>query len=94
MTTPNRPAFHVDSSICSGCKACQIACKDRNDLADGIRWRRVYEVAGGEWHQEGTAWRPDIFAYHLSLSCNHCKRPICVECCPSGAMAQLTPVVP
>lgn len=83
-----RPAFHFDSSICSGCKACQIACMDRNDLAAGTLWRRVYEVAGGEWHRDGAAWRSDVFAYHISLSCNHCERPICVECCPSGAMAQ------
>ena len=61
---------------------------DRNDLATGTLWRRVYEVAGGEWHRDGAAWRSDVFAYHLSLSCNHCERPICVECCPSGAMAQ------
>ena len=88
MTTPRRTAFHFDSSICSGCKACQIACMDRNDLATGTLWRRVYEVAGGEWHRDGAAWRPDVFAYYLSLSCNHCERPICVECCPSGAMAQ------
>jgi anaerobic dimethyl sulfoxide reductase subunit B (iron-sulfur subunit) len=83
-----RPAFHTDSSICSGCKACQIACMDRNDLASGILWRRVYEVAGGTWQRDGAAWRSDVFAYHVSISCNHCERPICVECCPSGALAQ------
>ena len=25
-------AFHYDASVCSGCKACQGACKDKNDL--------------------------------------------------------------
>ena len=25
-------AFHVDLTACIGCKACQIACKDKNDL--------------------------------------------------------------
>jgi len=86
MTAPSRPAFRVDTSVCSGCKACQIACQDRNGLEAGRLWRRVYEVAGGDWHSEGAAWRPDIFAYNLSLSCNHCEAPICAEVCPSGAM--------
>lgn len=88
MTKPQRPAFYVDATVCSGCKACQIACKDRNELEEGRLWRRVYEVAGGDWKQEGSAWRPDIFAYNLSISCNHCDSPICVEGCPSGALHQ------
>ena len=42
-------AFFVNSDACSGCKTCQVACKDRNDLPAGLHWRRVYEVtaAGG-----------------------------------------------
>ncbi|MCC6800635.1 MAG: 4Fe-4S binding protein, partial [Anaerolineae bacterium] len=24
--------FYVDLSKCTGCKACQVACKDQNDL--------------------------------------------------------------
>ena len=51
-------------------------------------WRRVSEVAGGGWQRDGAAWRSDVFAYHLSISCNHCERPICLECCPSGAITQ------
>lgn len=83
-----RWAFYVDSAACSGCKACQVACKDRNGLPAGVLWRRVAEVAGGGWRRAGAAWEQDVFAYHLSVACNHCERPICVEVCPSGAMAQ------
>ncbi|MCF6626082.1 4Fe-4S ferredoxin, partial [Escherichia coli] len=39
--------FFIDSSRCSGCKACQVACKDKNNLEGGRRFRRVYEVNGG-----------------------------------------------
>lgn len=32
-------AFFTDTSICSGCKACEIACKQWNQLrVDGIKW--------------------------------------------------------
>ena len=31
--------FYLDSVICTGCKACQIACKDKNDLKVGELFR-------------------------------------------------------
>jgi anaerobic dimethyl sulfoxide reductase subunit B (iron-sulfur subunit) len=78
-------AFHFDSSSCSGCKACQAACKDKNALPAGVLWRRVYEVTGGGWQRQGTAWVSSVFAYNLSIACNHCAEPICLEVCPAGA---------
>jgi anaerobic dimethyl sulfoxide reductase subunit B (iron-sulfur subunit) len=80
--------FFVDSAHCSGCKACQVACKDRNDLGPGIRWRRVYEVAGGGWRRDGAAWVSEVRSYHLSLACNHCEDPICLRHCPTGAIGR------
>ncbi len=77
---------HFDASSCTGCKACQAACKDHNDLPAGILWRRVYEVSGGGWARAGAAWRHDVFAWNLSMSCNHCERPVCAEVCPTGAV--------
>ncbi len=78
-------AFYFDSSACSGCKACQAACKDKHGLPVGILWRRVYEITGGTWTQRGPAWMSTVFAYNISLACNHCDRPICVEICPAAA---------
>ena len=83
---PGPWAFLFDAAACSGCKACQAACKDRHGLAVGVLWRRVYEVAGGSWARERDAWVPDVFAFNLSIGCNHCEAPICVEVCPTGAM--------
>jgi anaerobic dimethyl sulfoxide reductase subunit B (iron-sulfur subunit) len=80
-------AFLLDASACSGCKACQAACKDKNHLPLGVLWRRVYEVSGGEWKQSGLAWRNTVFAYTLSLSCNHCEHPKCAGVCPVDAYA-------
>ncbi|MGC9470255.1 MAG: DMSO/selenate family reductase complex B subunit [Bacteroidales bacterium] len=79
-------AFYFDSQYCSGCKTCQVACKDKNDLGPGILWRRVYEIGGGTWKKEGEAWVHDIFTYNLSMSCNHCDDPICLRVCPTGAV--------
>ncbi len=78
-------AFVLDATACSGCKACQVACKDKNRLAPGVLWRRVYEVSGGGWKQEGAAWSSTVFAYNLSISCNHCVHPKCAGVCPVDA---------
>jgi anaerobic dimethyl sulfoxide reductase subunit B len=79
--------FYFDSSACSGCKTCQVSCKDKNNLSEGIRFRRVYEIAGAKWNltDEG-AWQHNIVAYNLSISCNHCEDPACVKACPTKAM--------
>jgi len=78
-------AFTFDASACSGCKACQEACKDKNQLPIGVMWRRVIEVSGGGWVQSGNAWTNDVFAYNLSIACNHCVHPKCAGVCPTDA---------
>ena len=80
-------AFVLDASACSGCKACQVACKDKNQLPLGVLWRRVYEVSGGTWKQEGEAWTTTVFTYNLSVSCNHCEHAKCAGVCPVDAYA-------
>ena len=84
----SRMTFWFDAAACSGCKACQVACKDRHGLETGVLCRRVSEVAGGGWERDGHAWRNTVFAYHLSTACNHCDRPICLEGCPTRAITR------
>lgn len=79
-------AFYFDSSQCSGCKTCQVACKDKHNLNNGIRWRNVYEVSGGDWEKNGNNWISKIRSYNVSMSCNHCKHPICMQKCPNKAI--------
>lgn len=83
-----RLAFYFDSNTCSGCKTCQVACKDKNDLPMGVLWRRVYELEGGDWKKEGETWIPEVFSYHLSMACNHCEDPVCLRACPTGAITK------
>ncbi|WP_099188823.1 4Fe-4S dicluster domain-containing protein [Tepidibacter mesophilus] len=70
--------FYYDMTSCVQCKACQIACKDKNNLDAGICYREVNEFEIGKL--------PNICVYFISMSCNHCKDPICVKNCPTGAM--------
>ena len=87
-TRQNQYGFHLDASACSGCKACQAACKDKNNLPSGVLWRRVYEIAGGGWERRNAAWISTVYAYSISLACNHCGLPICAEVCPSAAITR------
>lgn len=80
-----RYAFTFDASACTGCKSCQVACKDKNALPAGVLWRRVYEVSGGGWQRHGAAWTNTVFAYNVSVGCNHCDNPACVSACPTNA---------
>ena len=73
--------FLVDLSKCIGCKACEIACTNRQHLvAPGPRPRRVRTT------EEGTF--PDTKVINLSLSCMHCADPACVANCPAGALSK------
>ncbi len=83
-----RYGFYVNLESCTGCKACQIACKDKNNLGVGVLWRRVVEVSGGEWLKDGNAWLDNTFTYFVSSACMHCEQPICMEVCPAQAITQ------
>ncbi|MGL4859895.1 MAG: DMSO/selenate family reductase complex B subunit [Enterobacteriaceae bacterium] len=78
--------FYIDSSKCTGCKTCQVSCKDEKDLQLGPKFRRIYEYGGGHWSKVGSVWQQNVFSYYLSIACNHCSKPTCVEGCPTGAM--------
>ena len=65
-----------------------MACKDKNNLPLGEKMRRVYDQANCTWEvDELGAYTPkDAFAYSVSIACNHCDRPLCLESCPVGEM--------
>lgn len=54
MTT--QYGFFIDSSRCTGCKTCELACKDFKDLGPEVSFRRIYEYAGGDWQEDNGVW--------------------------------------
>lgn len=70
--------FYYNSKNCTGCKTCQIACKDKNGLVVGELFRKVYSFETGIY--------PNTKGYYLSLGCNHCEEPKCATNCPTGAI--------
>ena len=43
--------FYFDSSRCTGCKTCELVCKDYHDLGPDILFRRIYDFEGGSWEK-------------------------------------------
>lgn len=78
--------FYIDESLCSGCNACALACKDKNNLDDDRFFRTVSEHVNGHVNNAGPAFLQNVRAYWVSLACNHCSEPRCVKGCPTGAM--------
>lgn len=74
----SRLGFYFNQNACIGCRTCQIACKDKNDLPVGTVYRRVHSFEAGSF--------PVPAVYHYSATCNHCEHPACVAGCPTGAM--------
>lgn len=82
-------AFYFDASACIGCKACQVACQDKNNLPPEILWRRVFTYGGGGWVQQGSTFVPNnLFRYYLSTACQHCENPVCRDVCPTAAISK------
>ena len=87
--------FFTDSSICIGCKACEVACKEWNHVPeDGLNW------TGNSYDNTGTlgadTWRHVAFVEEKrngqvgwlmnSDVCKHCSSAACLEVCPTGAI--------
>lgn len=74
----SKKGFYINQVACWGCRTCQVACKDKNDLPIGTLFRTVKSFEKGAY--------PDAKLFHYPATCNHCENPACVANCPTGAM--------
>lgn len=50
----NPQGFYFNQQACIGCRTCQVACKDKNDLEVGYLFRRVESFEVGEFPKPAT----------------------------------------
>lgn len=71
----------VDHKLCFGCYACEIACKQENDLPVGPRWIRVITVGPKKVNGK-------LVMDFVPMTCVHCAKPPCAEACPVNAITK------
>ncbi|EKN65837.1 Dimethylsulfoxide reductase, chain B [Neobacillus bataviensis LMG 21833] len=81
--------FYINQSLCTGCKACSVSCKDKNNLNVGINFRRVYTYEEGSFIQQPSSGIvQNVKSFYFSIACNHCTHPKCTQSCPVGAISK------
>ena len=90
--------FFTDVSLCIGCKACEVACKEWNQLpVNNFEFRDSFDNTG---KLDAQNWRHVQFiespsgppigapvAWHMmSDVCKHCTNASCLEVCPTNAI--------
>ena len=89
--------FFTDSTLCIGCKACEVACKEWNQVpANGFVWTgRSYDNTGSLGHSTYRhvkfveSVRGGLPAWDFSSDvCKHCERAGCMEACPTGSIVR------
>ncbi|MCP4686456.1 MAG: 4Fe-4S ferredoxin [Desulfobacterales bacterium] len=74
-------AIDVDHEACWGCMACEVACKQENGAAEGIKLISVREDGPGM--KDGEPY----FVFRVKM-CVHCDDPPCVDVCPEEAISK------
>jgi formate dehydrogenase iron-sulfur subunit len=99
--TPGRAyGFFTDTSVCIGCKACEVACKQWNELSghepsfgdgfdntgqlDAQNWRHVQFIDNVADNAAGAGQGKAWLM--MSDVCKHCTHASCMEVCPTGAI--------
>jgi len=93
-----RLGFFTDTTVCIGCKACEVACKEWNLLPEdglmftGHSYDNTGELNANSWRhvafveQRTGAERMDFRWLMESDVCKHCTHAGCLDVCPTGAL--------
>jgi formate dehydrogenase iron-sulfur subunit len=102
QSLPIAKGFFTDTTLCIGCKACEVACKQWNQLPSGGLDFTGYSYDNTK-HLGATTWRHVAFKEKLGSSddgagaltnrwlmlsdvCKHCESAPCQHSCPTGAI--------
>jgi formate dehydrogenase iron-sulfur subunit len=103
QVTAGQPyGFFTDTTLCIGCKACEVACKQWNSLpADNLEflatsYDNTRSLGATTWRHVKFIEQPppadardgDPRWLFLSDICKHCENAGCLEACPTGAIAR------
>jgi formate dehydrogenase iron-sulfur subunit len=94
--------FFTDTTVCIGCKACEVACKEWNQLPStnggantlsGDSYDNTRRLDGIHWRhvrfvEQFAPDRRDGRWLMMSDVCKHCVQAGCLEVCPTGAIVR------
>jgi formate dehydrogenase iron-sulfur subunit len=93
---PPRMGFFTDTSVCIGCKACEVACKEWNGVPEdgltltGMSFDNTVGLGADTWRHVAFIERSDEagdFRWLMSSDvCKHCTEAACLDVCPTGAL--------
>jgi formate dehydrogenase iron-sulfur subunit len=94
-----RKGFFTDTSLCIGCKACEVACKEWNHVPDsitdmtGMSYDNTVDLGANTWRHVQFIEQPtqieddEGFRWLMSSDvCKHCNEAACLDVCPTGAL--------
>lgn len=91
-----RVGFFTDTTVCIGCKACEVACKEWN-LVPNNALHFTGESYDNTNRLDANNWRHVAFVEQAAVDggvrwlmesdvCKHCTRAGCLDVCPTGAL--------
>jgi formate dehydrogenase iron-sulfur subunit len=94
---PPRVGFFTDTSVCIGCKACEVACKTWNAVPEdgislsGMSYDNTVTLDASTWRHVAFIEQPapDVDGVRWLMSsdvCKHCTEAACLDVCPTGAL--------
>ncbi|HEY2578635.1 MAG TPA: 4Fe-4S dicluster domain-containing protein [Streptosporangiaceae bacterium] len=95
---PSRVGFFTDTSVCIGCKACEVACKEWNNVPEdglnltGMSYDNTVGLGADTWRHVAFIEKPAASAdsglnwLMSSDVCKHCTHAACLDVCPTGAL--------
>lgn len=93
MAPSSTKGFFTDSTLCIGCKACEVACKQWNQLpADeiaftGFSYDNTVALGASTWRHVAFIEKDGAWLFNSDV-CKHCAQAGCLEGCPTGAIVR------